>query len=460
MQKLLLPLTGVFVAIALVAAACGGGDDGDEEAQAQAQADSQQAAEEEQAVADPEPREQAQSEQPAEEVQRAAEEEQAAAEEEAQAEEQAEEEQDADKQSDLPPDQLAYGGTIRASVLTPEESSQFRFEGTEGDLVRIRVDGLDGMDPIVTLLEPNRTEVLSNDDVSVANRDSLLIATLPSTGLQVVRITPFDATSGGEFVLSVELLDPEVVDDSAIISIGDVVDARLHTPGDVDTFEFAGDAGQIVRIRAAGEIGVDTYMEVFGPDGTFLALNDDSGHGLDAEVELELSQSGSYRIDIFASAVGIRPPGDGTRDRHKIGDYQFSVVVLPAPVEASGQTATALASLALTYLDAVQQSDALTIFGLSGPEQIDQTGWQSAEDVSRDLSRQQDIVTAGTAGDVTAEVEGDRARVRVTIAVPGTGSEETLRFDAVNVNGQWLVDFVERFAERLPDDDSATDDAA
>ena len=227
----------------------------------------------------------------------------------------------------------------------------------------------------------------------------------------------------------------------------------------MDTFEFAGDAGQIVRLRADGEIGVDTYMEVFSPDGTFLALNDDSGHGLDAELEVELTQTGSYRVDVYPSPVGIRPPGDGTRDRHKIGDYEFSVQVLPAPLEASGETATALAGLALTYLDAVQQSDALTIFGLSGPEQIDQTGWLSANDVSRDLSRQQDIVTAGAPGDLSAEIEGDRARVRLSIAVPGTGTVQTLRFDAVNVNGQWLVDFIERFTAAPPEDDTAAADS-
>ena len=348
--------------------------------------------------------------------------------------------------ADLPSDTLAYGGTLRGSVISPDEPAQFRFEGAEGDLVRIRVDGLDGMDPIVTLLEPDRTEILANDDESVANRDSMIVATLPSSGLQVVRVTPFDANSGGEFVLSVEQLQPETVDDSAIISIGDTVQARLHSPDDVDTFEFSGDAGQRVRIRADGAVGVDTLMELFDPDRVFLDVDDDSGHGLDAQIELDLPASGSYRVNVFAAVVGVRPPGDGVRDRHKLGPYTFSVEAVGDPVVPSGPTATALTSLALTYLDAVQQGDALTIFGLSGPEQIDQTGWQSAEDVARDLGRLQDVVTAGAAGEPSSTIEGERARISMSIAVPGAGSEQILRFDASNVNGQWLVDFVERTA--------------
>ena len=305
------------------------------------------------------------------------------------------------------------------------------------------------MDPVVTLLEPNRTEIRTNDDESIANRDSLLIATLPSEGLQVIRVVPYDSLSGGEFIVSVELLPAEATDDSRILSIGESVQARLHHPGDIDTFEFAGEAGQVVRIRADGEIGADTFMEVFDPDGGFLAINDDSGHGLDAELALELAVSGRYRVDVFPAVVG-RPGGE----RHRIGDYVFSVVVLPEAVEASGATATALAGLALTYLDAVQTGDAVSIFGLAGPEKISQTGWKNAEDVLRDLSDEQDVVTAGALGEARARVEGDRARVYIGVTVPGTDTVLTLRVDAININGQWLVDFVERFIP-LADDSGA-----
>ncbi len=355
-------------------------------------------------------------------------------------EEAAEAETEAEPEPALPANHLVYGSEIRSSVITPDEPAQFRFQGAEGDLVRIRVDGLATMDPVVTLLEPNRTEIRTNDDESIANRDSLLITTLPSEGLQVIRVVPYDSLSGGEFIVSVELLPAEATDDSRILSIGESVQARLHHPGDIDTFEFAGEAGQVVRIRADGEIGADTFIEVFDPEGGFLAINDDSGHGLDAELALELAVSGRYRVDVFPAVVG-RPGGE----RHRIGDYVFSVVVLPEAVEASGETATALAGLALTYLDAVQTGDAVSIFGLAGPEKISQTGWKNAEDVLRDLSDEQDVVTAGALGQARAEVEGDRARVYVGVTVPGTDTVLTVRVDAININGQWLVDFVERF---------------
>ena len=408
-------------------------------AQAQVQAQAEQPAQAQDQAED-----QAPAQQPAQEAAQ-----EAAAEEQAQTEapadppveeEAAEAETEAAPEPALPANHLVYGSEIRSSVITPDEPAQFRFQGAEGDLVRIRVDGLATMDPVVTLLEPNRTEIRTNDDESIANRDSLLITTLPSEGLQVIRVVPYDSLSGGEFIVSVELLPAEATDDSRILSIGESVQARLHHPGDIDTFEFAGEAGQVVRIRADGEIGADTFIEVFDPEGGFLAINDDSGHGLDAELALELAVSGRYRVDVFPAVVG-RPGGE----RHRIGDYVFSVVVLPEAVEASGETATALAGLALTYLDAVQTGDAVSIFGLAGPEKISQTGWKNAEDVLRDLSDEQDVVTAGALGEARAEVEGDRARVYVGVTVPGTDTVLTVRVDAININGQWLVDFVERF---------------
>ena len=83
---------------------------------------------------------------------------------------------------------LAYGDSLEGELTAAGEERQFRFEGAENDLVRITVDGKDGMDPILTLLEPNRTEIAINDDLSTSNRDSLIIARLPTAGLQVVRV--------------------------------------------------------------------------------------------------------------------------------------------------------------------------------------------------------------------------------------------------------------------------------
>ena len=332
---------------------------------------------------------------------------------------------------------LAYGESLEASLETVGEERQFRFEGSEQDLVRIVIDGKDGMDPIVTLLEPNRTEIVTNDDISSSNRDSLIVARLPSSGLQVVRVSAFEE-SIGRFVISVELVPPDDDDDSRVLVIGDRWQGVLGEPGDVDVFEFAGDADQFVRIRVDGATGTDTLAEVFGPDGTFLFRDDDSGHALDAEIVFALPQTGAYRVDV--TSVGNR-----------IGAYEFSVDLAGDTPAALLSDIEALEAVAVTYLAALQGGDALTLFALAGPEALDIWGWESPEDVSASLDKVQSVGVFGETVEFTSTIEGARGRVSIVLDVPGEDEAQTLRFDLANVNGQWLVDFVQRLFIFIPE---------
>ena len=331
---------------------------------------------------------------------------------------------------------LVYGETFPASIEEVAGVRQFRFEGAEGDLVRIRVDGKAGMDPIVTLLEPNRTEILSNDDVSPgANRDSLIVTGLVSTGLQVIRVEAFGSDIG-DFEITLELLPFDTDDDSQIVAIGTTVNGTIGQPGDVDVFEFTGTVGQPVLVYVEGVLGSDLLAQMFAPDGTFLQAADDSGHGLDPEIALTLTQDGSYRVEVFA--VGS-----------KIGAYQFSVSTVPETVaEPDATVVEAMANTALAYLAALQDSDTLNLFALAGPEAIAFRGWESAEDVERDLTKLAETVLFGEAATPISQLNGERGRVFVPI---GDGSQ-SMRFDMTLTGGRWFVDFWERvFVAPEPD---------
>ena len=394
----------LLVAAILAAGACGG--DGAEEPAEQTEAAAQAAPAAEQAEAEPPP-----------DVQTGAPE--------VQAEETAPEvESDADREL------LLYGESFAASVDEVDGARQFRFRGEADDLVRIAVDGKEGMDPIVALLEPNRTEIASNDDVSSANRDSLVVTRLPSAGLQVVRVTAFGDAIGA-FVITIERLPEDPDDDSQVIAVGDTVAGTLGAPADVDIFEFAGEAGQEVVVRADGAVGVDTKIQIFDPDQLFLLIDDDGGHAVDAELRFQLPQSGAYRVEVF-------PVGS------KVGPYQFSVRLRAAATEVDAAELEAMRNLALTYLDALQQGDALTLFALAGPEALEIWGWESAEDVSRDLGKLQSIGVDGDPGAVSSEIEGLLGRTTVVLEVAANAVDEQLRFDLINVDGRWLVDFVQR----------------
>ncbi|MCZ6708698.1 MAG: PPC domain-containing protein [Chloroflexi bacterium] len=323
---------------------------------------------------------------------------------------------------------LVYGETFPASIEEVGGVRQFRFEGAEGDLVRIRVDGKAGMDPIVTLLEPNRTEIISNDDVSPgANRDSLVVTGLVSTGLQVIRVEAFGSDIG-DFEITLELLPFDTDDDSQIVAIGTTVNGTIGQPGDVDVFEFTGTVGQPVLVYVEGVLGSDLLAQMFAPDGTFLQAADDSGHGLDPEIALTLTQDGSYRVEVFALGS-------------KIGAYQFSVTTVPeTQPEPDATVVEAMANTALAYLAALQDSDTLNLFVLAGPEAIAFRGWESAEDVERDLTKLVQTFLVGEPATPISQLDGERGRVFVPI---GDGSQ-SVRFDMTLTGGRWLVDFWER----------------
>jgi hypothetical protein len=325
---------------------------------------------------------------------------------------------------------LVYGETFNASISEVDGFRQFRFEGVEGDLVRVRVDGKAGMDPIVVLQEPARIDIATNDDMSLTNRDSVIVATLPSSGLQVIRVTEFGG-GVGDFAITVELLPLDDDDESGLITIGDTVSGVLGLPDDFDVFEFPGDEGQAVTVTVDGLIGVDVLAQIFDPDGFFVTFDDDGGHGLDAEIRLTLPKSGTYRLEV-AVVSG------------KMGGYTVSVLPQTERVAAAADVAQAMEAVSLTYLDALQQGDALTIFALAGPEALNIWGWESADEVSTYIQKLQSIGVIGVAGASTSTVAGDRGRTTVAFDTTGSDIDEELRFDLINVNGVWLVDFVQR----------------
>lgn len=329
-------------------------------------------------------------------------------------------------------DTLLEGERFGSRIEAGDEVKQFRFTAEAGEWLRISVDGLDGMDPILTILQPDRTDIARNDDRSATNRDSLLVVEIPTSGEQVIRVGAFDAASIGDFIIQVERLAIGNGADSGVVAIGTSTPARLNTPDDVDAFEFAGQAGQTVTLTVDGDTGVDVYMQFLDPTNTLIASDDDSGHGLDAELTLTLEQNGMYRIEVWAARnlEGQRP---------LIGSYDVIVRDGASVGLLDEQTATDTAGVALTFLDALRQGDSATILALAGPEALTTWGWQSSGDVDRDLRKMQSIGLGATV--LQAVAQGDllnenRARVFLQLA-----EEDWLRFELISVGGLWTVDF-------------------
>lgn len=332
-------------------------------------------------------------------------------------------------------DTLIEGERFGSRIEADEEAKQFRFAAEAGEWLRISVDGLDGMDPVLSILQPDLTDIARNDDRSASNRDSLLIVQVPTSGEQVIRVAAFDAASSGDFIIQVERLVVGNDADSGSLAFGVSTSARLDFPSDVDQFEFSGRAGQTVTITVDGDLGVDVYSQVLNPNNEWIAGDDDSGHGLDAELTLTLEQDGVHRIEVWA-ALNLEG------QRQMIGSYDVIVRERSPLTALDPQAATDTTGVALTFLDALRQGDSATILALAGPEALTTWGWQSTGDVDRDLRKMQSIGLGAAV--LQTDARGDslndgRARVFLQLA-----ENDWLRFELVSIGGLWTVDFWSR----------------
>ena len=430
-------VVGLFVGLALLAAAgvaCS--DDSPEEAQQQAQEEAAaQAQEQESQPIDA--TEQAQSDEPVEQQAEAPAQEQPqqTADDEPQQAAEPEQAQQADQPeqsvSDPDRDTLIEGERFASSLGPDEEEKQFRFQAATGAWLRVFVDGKGGMDPIATLLQPDGTEIAVNDDISTTNRDSLIIAQIPAEGLQFIRVQPFDSNSIGEFTIQVQTLTIGADDDNAVMSVGTSADGRLNTPGDVDVFEFQVEAGQQIFVLVDGDTGVDVFAQVFQPDGNLLQIDDDGGHGLDAEVYFTAETAGLWRVEVW-------PASNNVGQRQLIGAYRITVEEGLPTSAVDEAVASDLAGAALTFLQALRDGDSATILALAGPEALTIWGWDDAGDVGRDIRKIQSIDLGGeilqtvSFGDVLHPARG---RVYFQLS-----ESDWLRFELIQLSGHWLVD--------------------
>ncbi len=340
--------------------------------------------------------------------------------------------EEADQSSQDPNrDILVEGERFASSIGADEAERQFRFQAATGAWLRIFVDGKGGMDPVVTLLQPDGVEIAVNDDLSSTNRDSLILAQIPMEGLQFIRVQPFDASSIGEFVIQVQTLTIGADDDNAVLTVGDSADGRLNSPDDVDVFDFELAADQQVFVLVDGDTGVDVYAQVFQPDGNLLQTDDDGGHGLDAEIYFTADTAGVWRVEVW-------PALNRAGQRQLIGAYRVSVGEGLPTSAVNDAVASDLAGSALTFLQALRDGDSATILALAGPEAQSIWGWDDASDIDRDIQKIQSIDLGGefqqsvSYGDVLHDARG-----RVYFQLD---ESDWLRFELIQLGGRWLVD--------------------
>lgn len=187
---------------------------------------------------------------------------------------------------------LWYTSTVEGVLPAPWSWYEWAFAGEEGQVVSVAMDATDDvLDCYLELYGPDGVFLTDDDDSGVGYNALIEYYTLPFTGTYgvVTRGGEFGAT--GAYTLALELTEMVV---QGTLAYGDIVSATLE-PDTRHHWLFDGEEGDVVGISMSGEL--DTYLELFAPDGVRVTIDDDSGGGSDAAIAaFELPLSGTYRI--------------------------------------------------------------------------------------------------------------------------------------------------------------------
>jgi len=180
-------------------------------------------------------------------------------------------------------------------------------------VITIEMDALDGeLDCYLELYGPNGVALTDDDDSGEEFNALVEYYELPADG--IYRIVAVGGLFGAAGAYKITVERTEMVVDG-VLTYGEVVDATLE-PGTRQHWLFEGEQGDIVTISmTAVTESMDTYLELFAPDGVRVMTDDDGGGDDNAEIfEFELPLGGTYRI----IARGY--------DDDDVGEYELALV--------------------------------------------------------------------------------------------------------------------------------------
>lgn len=204
--------------------------------------------------------------------------------------------------------------TPESGIIEPGKSNIWLFEGEAGQTIYIymKATGSD-LDSYLDLYNDDGFWVAS-DDQSGGNNDALMVYTPEESDYFHIVSRGYDLTTQGVYELLVSTEQPVALENlfeanassQGEVLVGDVIENTLQA-GERQSWTFSGEAGQTVSIFMGSTDGtLDTYLQLIGPDGEFLAEDDDGGGGTDSLISVSLTDSGTYQIlaGAFDAAFG------------------------------------------------------------------------------------------------------------------------------------------------------------
>jgi len=220
---------------------------------------------------------------------------------------------------DLPPGrsvtEILYGTPLEGSLSEIDGVSRFysgsfaddyTFDGSAGDTVTIDLTSMD-FDAVMFLFDPDGNLVNFAGDFT-GSSSSFLVHWLIASGIYTLEVSSVDENATGNyqirFAAGVEAADS--VRSVKELSYGASIEGALTTLDGTsrlggrrfaDDYTFEGNAQDAVAIEIVSE-ELDTYLLLYGPDGSLLTFNDDYGESTGSYIWYSLSVEGTYTVEV------------------------------------------------------------------------------------------------------------------------------------------------------------------
>jgi S1-C subfamily serine protease len=178
-------------------------------------------------------------------------------------------------------------GQAVGGALAADEVHLWTFPGGSGQDIQIDVSGFDTN---LRLYAPDGRLVAANDD-GLPDFGSRISTRLFAAGLYIIEVTGVFGDSG-TYTLLPTAGAAEYRDRGALPEAGVAVNGTIAA-GELEVWSFRGREGFIVRVETWG---IDTIIELYGPDMTLLEVNDDDAAGTGSFIRRQLWTAGTYRV--------------------------------------------------------------------------------------------------------------------------------------------------------------------
>lgn len=220
---------------------------------------------------------------------------------------------------------IGTGQSVIGNIETAGDADWFAVTLNAGQHYEFKLDGTTLADPKLDLYSASGALVGSDDDGG-AGLNALLGFNATAGGTYFVAASGYRSQTGA-YRLSVNstTLDDFAANTSTTgrVAVGGSSAGQVETANDVDWFAVSLGAGQSYRVKLTGNGLADPILSIVNAAGAVLASDDDSGAGLDAQIDFTAPGDATY----YLAAAGVR---GGT------GAYSVSVQTLAIDDYAAG----------------------------------------------------------------------------------------------------------------------------